>query len=224
MTSFPVAPDRAALAASILSYWFGDLDDRSTLDPSTEPFRTCYARWYSKSDAIDREIRATFEGDLAEVTSRIARWPQELEAWARAPRGLLALVVLLDQLPRNMYRGTPRMYAHDALALRTTLHAIEASLGVELPLVHRMFLYVPLMHAEDVAIQREMVARFEALARAAEERCPHNRGFFDHALGYARRHAEVVDRFGRFPHRNAILGRASSAEEEEYLRGPDAGF
>jgi uncharacterized protein (DUF924 family) len=87
-----------------------------------------------------------------------------------------------------------------------------------------MFLYVPLMHAEDRATQEEMVRLFEDLAAEAARRAPRSVGFFQNALGHARRHADVIARFGRFPHRNAILGRASSADEEEHLRGPDAGF
>lgn len=224
VTAPRAVPDRAARSAAILAYWLADLDDASTLDPSAEPFRTCYARWYGKDPAIDREIRAAFEADLVAVTARHDRWEREVYLWAREPLGLLALVILLDQLPRNMYRGTPRMYEHDALALRTAMRAIRELEHRELPLVHRMFLYVPLMHAEDVAVQREMVRRFEGLAADAERRAPHDTGFFRHALGFARRHLEVVERFGRFPHRNAILGRATTIDEEDYLRGPDAGF
>jgi uncharacterized protein (DUF924 family) len=87
-----------------------------------------------------------------------------------------------------------------------------------------MFLYVPLMHAEDRTLQRAMVQRFEALAADARARSPRNQAFFEHALVYARRHAEVIEAYGRFPHRNAILGRRSTPDEEDYLRGPDPGF
>jgi uncharacterized protein (DUF924 family) len=216
--------DRADRSAPILSYWFADLDDRSTLDAATEPFRTCLARWYGKHAAIDREIRERFEPDLQEILGPRAALDREREAWAREPQGLLALVILLDQLPRNMYRGTPGMYANDALALATAREAIARGAGESLPLVRRMFLFVPLMHAEDLATQREMVAHFEGLAAEAARRSPQSLGFFEGALRSARSHAEVIERFGRFPHRNAILSRASTPDEEEYLRGPDAGF
>jgi uncharacterized protein (DUF924 family) len=215
--------DRSTKSGPILSYWFADLDNASPLDRSAEPFRSCFARWYGKDDAIDREIRARFEPTLREVVTQ-APWDRELEGWERAPRGLLALVVLLDQLPRNMYRGTAQMYAHDERALATARYTIGRYEREPLPLVHRMFLYVPLMHAEDMATQREMVGLFESLVDRAAIEAPHHRGFFEHALGYARKHAEVIERFGRFPHRNVILDRRSSPEEEEYLRGPDAGF
>jgi uncharacterized protein (DUF924 family) len=216
--------DRSARSAAILSYWFDDLDDRARLDASHEPFRTCFARWYGKDAAIDSEIRAMFEPDLLGVLSRRAAWEEEVEAWARAPRGMLALAILLDQLPRNMYRGTPRMYAYDDLALPTARDAIARHAPLDLPLLQRMFLYVPLMHAEDLATQREMVRLFETLAEDAARRSPGSRDFFANALGFARRHADVIERFGRFPHRNAILARTSTVEEEEYLRGPDPGF
>ncbi|MBX3273127.1 MAG: DUF924 domain-containing protein [Sandaracinaceae bacterium] len=216
--------DRAVTAARILSYWFADLDDRSVLDPTTEPMRTCYARWYGKSPAIDEEIRARFEADLDAVVSSDVGWLAELDAWAEVELGLLALVILLDQLPRNMYRGTPRMYAYDALALAATSHAIRAYEDLDMPLVRRMFLYVPLMHVEALGVQREMTRRFERLRSLATTRAPSSVGFFDHALRSARRHAQVVEAYGRFPHRNPILGRASTPEEEEYLRGPDPGF
>lgn len=218
------ARDRAARSEAILSYWFASLDDGARLDRTIEPFRTCYGRWYGKDDATDREIRALFEADLHAVTASGLDFRGELDAWARAPLGLLALVILLDQLPRNMYRGTRRMYAQDELALATAMHAIRAYEGHAMPLVHRMFLYVPLMHSEDVAVQREMVRRFESLAELAGARGAGLGAFFEHALGFARKHLDVVERYGRFPHRNAILGRRSSAGELEYLQQPGAGF
>lgn len=218
------ASDRGARSATILEYWFADLDDASVLDRGSEPFQSRYARWYGKDDAIDREIRAMFEDDLVAVTAAGVDPRAAIDTWARPPHGLLGLVILLDQFPRNMYRGTARMYAHDALALSTATRAIHEYERVELPLVRRMFLYVPLMHAEDLTVQRQMVGRFEQLADEARARSPHNRGFFEHALAYARKHADVIERYGRFPHRNAILGRASSDDEREYLRSPDAGF
>jgi uncharacterized protein (DUF924 family) len=216
--------DRAVSTARILSYWFSDLDDRSVLDPTVEPMRTCYARWYGKKQEIDEEIRARFETDLIAVVSSEAGWLAELDAWAEVEMGLLALVILLDQLPRNMYRGTHRMYAYDVLAFSAASHAIRQYEHVDMPLVRRMFLYVPLMHVEALGVQREMTRRFQSLSSLAAARAPSSVGFFDQALGSAHRHAQVVEKYGRFPHRNPILGRASTPEEEEYLRGPDPGF
>lgn len=216
--------DRTAQSEAILLYWFAGMDDSSSLDRTIEPMRTCFSRWYGKEPAIDREIQALFEADLLAIASSSQDWDREMDAWARAPLGLLALVILLDQFPRNIYRGTPAMYAHDALALSAATVAIREYRTREMPLVQRMFLYVPLMHVENSTVQRHMTRHFEQLALLARERSRANVQFYEFALTYARRHAEVIDEFGRFPHRNPILGRLSTPKEEEYLRGPDPGF
>ncbi len=213
-----------ALSGAILEYWFSSLNDASPLDPENEPFSSCYARWYGKQNAIDEEIRTRFELPLRATTRDGSRWEEELERWRSAPYGLLALLILLDQLPRNMYRNSPAMYAHDPLALSVATLAIREYEDAPLSLVQRMFLYVPLMHAENLTIQQLMVRRFESLLDLAEERSPHNRRFFEYALRYARLHLEVIERFGRFPHRNEILGRRSSDEEIEFLKREDARF
>jgi uncharacterized protein (DUF924 family) len=203
--------DPAGSTAQILDYWFATLDDDAPLDPEIEPFRTCYARWYGKTAEVDADVRARFEPLLLRVTQDGARWERELDAWRAVPRGLLALVILLDQFPRNMYRDTSRMYAHDGLALATaTVAARELDEGA-LPLVYRMFLQVPFLHVEDATLQQSMVQRFERLAELAVTRSPSNVRFFEMALRSARRHCEVVAQFGRFPHRNEILGRQSTA-------------
>ena len=208
----------ARRAAGILDYWFGTLDDASRLNRDEEPFRTCFKRWYGKAPATDAEIRTRFEPILLDVARDGARLTDMIDAWRREPHGLLALVVLLDQLPRNMYRETPRMYAHDPLALVVTTAAIrEHEKDEALPIVRRMFLYVPLMHVENLTIQEYMLAQFDDLAERARARSPENRDFFELARDYARRHVDVVARFGRFPHRNAILGRASTDEEKAFL-------
>lgn len=205
-------------AAEILAYWFSTLDDAARLDRAEEPFRSCFQRWYGKDPAIDAEIRTRFEPLLVETARDGRRLTDTIAAWTREPHGLLALVVLLDQLPRNMYRDTSRMYAHDPLALAVTVAAIREYIGDEaLPIVWRMFLYVPLMHVENVTIQEYMLAQFDDLLERARSRSPQNVDFFAFARDYARRHVEVVAKFGRFPHRNAILGRESTAEEQAFL-------
>jgi uncharacterized protein (DUF924 family) len=208
----------------ILEYWFSSLDDAVLLDRHSEPFRTCFARWYGKEPAIDEEMRARFEPLLLATTRDGARWDRELADWQQAPFGLLALVLLLDQFPRNMYRGSARMYAYDDLALCVTALAIGEYEVRPLSLVQRMFLYVPLMHSENLTIQQAMVVRFESLVELATLRSHQNKAFFEHALDYARRHLQVVERFGRFPHRNAILGRSSTPAELEFLRRDGSSF
>ncbi len=209
---------------AILEYWFSSLDDATPLDRQVEPFRTCFARWYGKQSAIDDEIRTRFEPVLLAVTGDGSRWDREVANWQRAPLGLLALVILLDQFPRNMYRDSARMYAYDDLALSVTTLAIREYETHSLTLVQRMFLYVPLMHAENLTLQQTMVARFKGLAELAGVRSPQNAGFFGFALDYAHKHREVVETFGRFPHRNLILGRTSTPAELEFLQRGGSSF
>lgn len=205
-------------AAPLLEYWFSNLDDAAPLDRAAEPFRTCYQRWYGKDPLVDADIRLRFEPLLLRLTRDGRRLDEVIDAFRDPAHGLLALVVLLDQLPRNMYRDTARMYAHDPLALAASLAAIrEYERDDSLSLVKRMFLYVPLMHVENLTIQESMLARFDDLVERAETRSPHNRGFFAHAREYARRHVDVITRFGRFPHRNKLQGRQTTDAEAAFL-------
>ncbi len=217
-------PSIAERSAAILDYWFGALDDASVLDRTVEPFRTHYTRWYGKDAAIDAEIRAAFESDLRAVARAEDGWHAELARWAAVPNGALALVILLDQLPRNMFRDTAEMYAFDALALTATLNAQRVLADAPMPVCWRMFLSVPLMHVENVTLQHEVVRQFEALVDRAAHQSPGQAGFMAYALDYARRHRDVVVEFGRFPHRNPILGRVNTAAEEAYLKQEGAGF
>jgi uncharacterized protein (DUF924 family) len=214
----------AEFSRAILEYWFSSLDDLVLLDRQSEPFRSCFTRWYGKQPAIDDEIRARFEPTLLAATRDGGRWDQEVANWQREPLGLLALIVLLDQFPRNMYRDAARMYAYDDLALCVTAVAIREYEERPLTLVQRMFLYVPLMHSENLTLQQAMVARFEGLVELAALRSPQNKAFFEFALDYARRHLQVVETFGRFPHRNVILGRISTPSELEFLKGDGSSF
>jgi uncharacterized protein (DUF924 family) len=205
-------------AKEILEYWFSSLTDETALDRNQEPFRTCFQRWYGKDPAIDAEIRTRFEPVLLEATRDGQRLDRVLADWEQQPQGLLALVILLDQLPRNMYRGSAKMYDHDPLALAVTMRAIENHPdGASLPLVWQMFLYVPLMHVENLTLQQYMLMQFESLTERARVRSPKNQPFFAFACDYARQHVQIVEKFGRFPHRNALLNRRSTAEEEAFL-------
>jgi uncharacterized protein (DUF924 family) len=160
-------------------------------------------RWWKPDPSFDDHLRAVYRDDV-EAAIR-----GELDGWASTPRGALALVILLDQFTRNIFRGSPRMYAGDPKAVATSLAAIEAGLDSSLGADERQFLYMPLMHSEDPAHQRRSLEKFRELGSS---------------LDYAQRHAEIVLRFGRFPHRNAILGRASTPEELEFLKQPGSAF
>jgi uncharacterized protein (DUF924 family) len=196
-------------AADILRFWFGDKVADAANDPA------CAARWWSKQDAVDREIAERF-GDVAALAA-----DGSLEGWGATAEGRLALIVLTDQFPRNMHRGTPAAFAQDHLARRWSLEGIALGQFATLWPIQRVFAYLPLEHAEDLALQDRSVALFEALVVGS---CPVERKPFEGFADYARRHRDVIQRFGRFPHRNAILGRDSRAEEVAFLRTPGSSF
>lgn len=188
-------------ADEVLSFWFGREDE-----PGYGEFREA---WFRKDEGFDREVRERF-GPLYERAAS-----GELDGWRDDARSCLALVICLDQLPRNMFRGDGRTHATDAKARDTARHAVERALDRELPPFQRMFVYMPFMHSEDLEDQRRSV---ELFGRLAEEQ-----GAPD-VTSYARGHMEIVERFGRFPHRNEILGRQTMPEEAEFLEGPDSSF
>jgi len=189
-------------AREVLEFWLGD----ARRDPGAVADRVeC---WFQSDRALDAEVRERF----APWVERAAAG--ELDAWKATPEGLLALVILLDQFPRNLHRGTADAFVHDAAALALCREAIETGADRALAPVERSFLYLPLEHAEDREAQAHCVRAFEGLAGGC---APAWRGAVENFLGYARAHHEVIERFGRFPHRNAALGRASTPEEERYL-------
>jgi uncharacterized protein (DUF924 family) len=193
----------------ILDFWFGD----ALL--SAAAARERMGLWFGASPAFDREIAERF-GAAIELAAA-----GELEIWSGDARSALALVLCLDQFPRNAFRGSSLAFEGDGLALEVALASITVGHDTELPPLAASFFYLPLEHAEDLAQQELCVELFEALeARAPAELADHFASFSD----FARRHRDEIRRFGRFPHRNAALGRVSSADEERYLRGGGAGF
>lgn len=196
-------------AEEVLAFWFG------TLGPDGRATSEQRARWFTRSDALDAEIRERF----GELVGRAARG--ELSDWLSSRRGRLAYVLLVDQFSRNMFRGTPGMYATDALALAAAGRAIEAGDDTALAFDERGFLYMPFMHSEQLADQERCVALFEAFR---DQQTGDLRAAVEYSLDYAIRHRDIVARFGRFPHRNEILGRASTDEELEFLKQPGSSF
>lgn len=190
---------------AVLDFWF--LPAASPGHGSARP------EWFRKSEAFDGEIRSRF-GDMIDE----ALTAQNLDLIA-SPPATLARILLLDQFPRNAYRDTPRAFAGDALALVAAQALVASGAHLTLPPLQRWFVYMPYEHAEDRALQQQSVALFTALHGE-----PGQGEQFAGALDYAIRHRDIVQRFGRFPHRNAILGRASTPEEEAFLRLPGAGF
>ena len=163
-------------------------------------------RWFVKDPAFDAEVRAR----LLPLHERAAAG--ELAAWRASARGCLALVILLDQVPRNVFRDDPRAFTSDAQALTITKHARNRGFDRALPQIERVFLYLPLEHCESLADQELCVTLIGALDENPEWR--------DHAV----RHRDIVARFGRFPHRNAALGRETTLEEAAFLELPDSSF
>jgi len=188
-------------ADEVLSFWFGREDE-----PGYGEFREA---WFRKDEGFDREVRERF-GPLYERAAS-----GELDGWREDARSCLALVICLDQFPRNMFRGDGRTHATDAKAVDTANHAVERALDRELSPFQRMFVYMPFMHSESLEDQRRSVELFERLAEKP--------GAPD-VTSYARGHMEIVERFGRFPHRNEILGRETTPEEAEFLKGPNSSF
>ena len=173
------------------------------------------AHWFVASATFDAQIRERFADAMQQAADG------RLEHWAATPTGWLALLILLDQFPRNLYRHDPRAWATDHDAQRIALSGLSRGDDRQLPAIQRVFAYLPLEHAEDRALQQHSVELFELLRADVPAE---SRAKFDGFLDYARRHHEVVEQFGRFPHRNAVLGRTSSADEMAYLALPGAGF
>jgi len=185
----------------VLDFWFGSPQSPEHGKPRPE--------WFRKSDAFDAAIRDRFESTYH------AALRGDLADWREMPLSALALVIVLDQFPRNIYRGTPGAFAADTLALDVARHIVANGWDGTLKPVERTFVYLPYEHCEEIAAQRECVRLFETL-----------RGDPDSVEGidYAYRHLAIIERFGRFPHRNAILGRPSTPEESEFLKQPGSGF
>lgn len=171
--------------ASVLDYWFRELAP---------------AQWFRGGAELDPEIRRRFSGLVADARDG------KLDDWAAEPRGRLALILVLDQFARHVHRGSPDTYDGDAKAQELTREGVELGMDRELAFSERHFFYMPLMHAEDAALQELSLRCFAGLRDDVEA-----------VLGFASHHAGIVQRFGRFPHRNALLGRSSTPEEAEFI-------
>ena len=193
----------------MLSFWFGELDAHGRADKPHQE------RWWSKGPEIDSQIRAQF------TPLHRAAVGGELSAWLDTPRSRLAYIIVLDQFSRNMFRDSAGMFAADAQALAATQQGIEREHDRALALHERVMFYMPLMHSEQLANQERCIALFQALSRESGDSA---RASMLSQIGFAERHRDIVRKFGRFPHRNALLGRPSTPEEVEFLAGPGASF
>lgn len=189
-------PERAA---AVLDFWFGPAGD-----PEREQPREI---WFKSTGEFDAAVRKALLDDYQRAAAG------GLEAWAQSAEGALALVLLLDQVPRNIFRDTPRAYATDATARAVADAALARGFDRELPLVWRRFLYMPFHHSENLADQQRSVALFDTVPRSSDRQGSLRR--------YGHTYLDVIARFGRFPHRNAILGRESTSEEREFLEAAE---
>jgi uncharacterized protein (DUF924 family) len=194
----------------VLDFWFGKCGADGALDPEKQKM------WFGDGSEYDAAIRERY-GELHGRASRGALH----EAWAATARGRIALIIVLDQLSRHIHRGTAYAFAQDAAAQQLVISGIGVNADHALIPAQRAFFYIPLEHAEDLALQQLGVRCFDGLARAVAP--PWDREY-EGFLDYARRHRDIIQRFGRFPHRNAALGRVSTAEEIEFLKQPGSSF
>ncbi len=197
-----------ATADDVLEFWFGNTEGAS---PPPEQRKT----WWIKSDEHDASIRDRF-GELHAAMASGAH-----AEWLDTPRGCLARIIVLDQFSRNLHRNRPEAFASDGAAIAATDVALERGDLEVLGPFEQLFVLMPLMHSEVLARQEQAIVEFAALRGRAPADEP---GVFDSNLDYAHRHKAIIDRFGRYPHRNEVLGRTSSEEERVFLTQPGSSF
>lgn len=196
-------------AESILEYWFGtEADDVVAARQQAE-------LWWKKNPEVDQNIREHYSSLLDAAANG------SLDDWLTDPRGRLAMIILADQFSRSMYRETPRSFAFDPFARSWSKAGLESGVDRKLRPIERVFFYLPMEHSESLEDQHRSVALCKELAESVPEA---HRKLFDGYLTYAVRHWDIVERFGRFPHRNAILGRESTEEEIVFLQKPGSSF
>ncbi|HSV17878.1 MAG TPA: DUF924 family protein [Casimicrobiaceae bacterium] len=193
---------------AVLAFWFQPDAEPDEPDAAAAGF-PLRRHWFHKDAAFDAGLRERFEPLIAEALAG------GLGDWSATPRGALARVIVLDQFTRNAYRDTPAAFAGDARARATATQAIDRGFDRALAPVERWFLYMPFEHSESLQDQQRSLALFRSLAAETGLVAP---------VDWAERHAEVIRAFGRFPHRNAILGRSSTPEETAFLRSPGSRF
>ena len=186
---------------AILRFWFGDQEATDYGKP--QKF------WFIKDPQQDSQIKEMFEPTYLQAKAA------ELDRWKEDALSCLALIIVLDQFPRNMYRGKPQAFATDSQALTVAQYAIAKGYDRDLLPIQRWFIYLPFEHSENLADQETAVKLFSTLGND-----PHSQS----AIAYAQRHLRVIQDFGRFPHRNQILGRQSTPEEIKFLKQPGSGF
>lgn len=202
-----------SIANALIELWFGDWSDSRPAPEGGDPI---VAQWWVKDPNFDEHLRATF-GDAHE-----AAIIGELGHWAATARGCMALSLLLDQVSRNIHRGTARSFAADVQARTLTHQVMGGPIWNEMPPIWRLFIAMPLMHSESLADHDLAVKTFEALAAqtAGTERASN----YENTLKFEHKHRDIIVKFGRYPHRNDLLGRSSTEEERQFLTQPGSSF
>lgn len=193
----------------VLEFWFRDTTHSAPKIDSRMDI------WFGSNDDFDREIRSEFAVDIEQASSG------ELAHWAREPRGRLALILLLDQFRRNVFRSSAKAFAMDNVALKLCVEGAMEKKDNGLTPIERVFFYMPLQHTESRKVQRKSVNIFNRLTEAVS---PTLKETFETFAQFAELHADIIERFGRFPHRNSLLDRANTPEEEEYLSNDGPSF
>ncbi len=193
----------------LLEFWFGDHPD------DTVVAETKAGLWWGQSQETDEQLQARFGGIASSAAAGV------LDHWTGSPRGRLALILLLDQLPRAIHRGTPAAFAQDARARRVAEIGLESGADKLLRPIERLFFYLPFEHSEELGDQERSVALYRELVTAVPEG---QQETFAGFIEYAVKHRDIIARFGRFPHRNRILGRESTPEETAFLEEPGSSF
>jgi uncharacterized protein (DUF924 family) len=185
----------------ILEFWFTKSDEAD--------YGKSDKVWFVKDTKFDEEVRSRFLNTYQQAVSG------KLNSWQESPLSCLALIILLDQFPRNMFRDQPQAFATDEQALKFAQYAVERNFDQQLLPIQRWFIYLPFEHSENLEDQQKAVALFSTLKDDPDSKS---------SIDYADRHLEIIERFGRFPHRNKILDRKNTPEEEEFLKQPGASF
>ncbi len=197
------------LAESILNFWFGDISGDGTVDAEKSK------RWFKKDEIFDKSIERVYGSYLDTAVMG------GLDRWANDPKSITALIVMLDQFPRNVYRGLEKSFIYDKKALALANLAVDKNYYKEVPAVCAYFQAMPFMHSEDIKMQDKGIKQFEWLIENTEGDV---KKMMEMALDFAQKHRVIIEKYGRFPHRNAALYRESTAEEVEFLKGPDSSF
>lgn len=197
------------LIQRIHQFWFGEIQPDGTVAAAKQQ------HWWQKDAVFDEKIKNLFAADFEQALKG------SYNQLALTPQGRLALIILLDQFSRNMFRNTARAFAQDNLALQLAIEGIQQKHDQKLQLIERVFVYLPFEHAEDNTMQQQSVELFETLYQQAPA---NQKAIYENFLNYAKAHQAVVERFGRFPHRNVILGRVSTADELAFLQQPNSSF